>query len=127
MFKVDKKNFLIIGAIVETLSLILLIIGFALILGYKMNITNIITYMVFSTLAGGIAAALVFFRLKVWFFIYIIGLAVGFFEMYRSFFDAMSGWGDLVGVISLLIWPAMGLGVGLLVQLAIYLYRRLKK
>ncbi len=127
MFKLEKKNYLFLGAIIGILSFVLLFIGVKFVLGNEVNFNNMIAYLIFSLLAGGLASLLVFFRLKIAFLIYNIGLLIGYFEMYRAFLNGMGGWGDLVGVLSLFIWAAIGLGIGLVIQLGLYLYKRFKK
>ena len=47
---------------------------------------------------------------------FLIGLLVGFFEMFRTFLFVKSGWEDLTGIILLLTWAAIGLSVGGIIQ-----------
>jgi hypothetical protein len=39
----------------------------------------------------------------------------------------LSGWGDLAGILNLMMFTILGFGVGLLIELAYYLYKRFKK
>ncbi|OGO79140.1 MAG: hypothetical protein A2Y23_06210 [Clostridiales bacterium GWB2_37_7] len=126
MLKLDKKQYWIIGLCTVILSFIMLFIGIKVIAASQVSIENVLAYIVFSLLVGGVASALIFFRLKIAFLSYIAGLLLGFVLMYRTFLYDMSGWGDLIGVISLLIWTIIGLGTGLLVQLAFYLFKKYK-
>lgn len=126
MLKIEKNQYWKIGLVTMIATFILLFIGVKVVLGNEVFIENIIAYTIFSVLVGIVAACLVFFKLKLAFVSFILGLIVGFFEMYRAFLKDMSGWGDLAGIISLLMWVVIGLVVGLVFQLAYYLSKKHK-
>ena len=126
MLKLEKKQYWIVGLSVAMASFTLFFLSVKVVLGSQVTFKNIIAYMIFSLLVGAVASFFIFFRLKIAFLTFIIGLVLGFFEMYRAFFKGMSGWGDLVGVMLLGIWVIIGLGIGILVQLGLYLYKRFK-
>lgn len=127
MLKLDKKQYWIIGLIVTILSFAMLYIGIKVISANAVGVENIMGYIVFSVILGIVASALIFFRFKIAFLSFITGLLLGFFFMFKAFLYDMSGWGDLIGVVSLLIFTAIGLVAGMLIQLAYYLYKRYKK
>lgn len=81
----DKKNSWIIGLIVMLLSFVMLLMGIKVILGNELVVKNLVAFSGFSILAGTIALLLVFFRFKIVFMFFILGLVIGFFEMYRAF------------------------------------------
>jgi len=112
---------------VAIISFIMLFLGVKGVLAQEVNIQNILVYIGFSVLIGIVTSLLVFFRFKVIFVTFMVGLVVGFFEMYRAFIDGLSGWGDLVGILSLFIWVISGLVTGILAQLGYYLYKRFRK
>lgn len=126
MIKLERENFWTIGLSIFFISFLMLFIGIKIILGNELIVRNLLAFMGLSLLTGVIASALVYFRFKLSFIFFIAGLFIGFFEMYRAFLSDMSGWGDLIGIMSLFMWAITGLGVGLLVQFGRYLYRSLK-
>jgi hypothetical protein len=127
MLKLERKQYWIIGLTVAIASFITFFLGVKVVLGNEVTLKNITAFIIFSTLVGIVASILTFFTLKIAVITFIIGLIVGFFQMYISFLKDMSGWGDLVGVMSLVVWIIIGLAIGLLVQLGIYLYNKFKK
>ena len=127
MLNLDKNNFRVVGLTVTIISFLMLLIGVKVILGNELIARNILAFMGFSVLTGMIALLLVYFRFKLSAVLFIIGIGIGFFEMYRAFLGDMSGWGDLIGIMSLFMWSITGLGVGILVQFGRYLYRKLKR
>ena len=127
MLNLDKNNFRVVGLTVTIISFLMLLIGVKVILGNELIARNILAFMGFSVLTGMIALLLVYFRFKLSAVLFIVGLVIGFFEMYRAFLSDMSGWGDLIGIMSLFMWSITGLGVGILVQFGRYLYRKLKR
>jgi hypothetical protein len=127
MLKLEKKQYWVIGLITAILSFVLLFVGIKVISASLVSIQNIMAYIIFSALLGIVASALIFFRFKIAFLSFIAGLLLGYIFMYKAFLFDMTGWGDLIGVLSLLILTISGLGVGLLVQLGYYLYNKYKK
>jgi hypothetical protein len=127
MLKLERKQSWLVGLTVAIASFITFFIGVKLVLGNEITLRNITAYIIFSILVGIIASILTFFTLKIAAITFILGLIVGFFQMYISFLKDMSGWGDLVGVMSLVVWIIIGLAVGLLIQLGIYLKNKFKK
>jgi len=127
MLNLDKKKYWIVGLSVAIISFIMLFLGVKGVLAQEVNTQNILVYIGFSVLIGIVTSLLVFFRFKVIFVTFMVGLVVGFFEMYRAFIDGLSGWGDLVGILSLFIWVISGLVTGILAQTGYYLYKRFRK
>lgn len=123
----EKKNFWAVGIIVGMSTFSLLLIGIKVILGNELIARNLLAFIGLSLLTGIIALFLVYFKLKLSAALFIIGLVIGFFEMYRAFLGDMSGWGDLIGIMSLFMWSITGLVVGILVQVGRFLYRKFKK
>jgi hypothetical protein len=127
MLKLERKNFWIIGLCAAILSFILFAVGMNVYSEMPLSVQNYMAYMVFSLIVGVVAAALIYFRLKIAFFTFSIGLVLGFILMFNAFVYNSTGWGDLIGIINLMMWTILGLVVGLLIQLGIYLYKRFKK
>ena len=95
MSKLNKKNCLIIGLITTFSSFILLFIGIRFILGNEIVAKNIIAFAIFSILSGITISLLMLYQLKIVYTGFIIGLAVGFLLMYRTFLQEASDWRDL--------------------------------
>ncbi|MEG0774274.1 hypothetical protein [Clostridium sp.] len=127
MLKLERKQCWLVGLTVAIASFIMFFIGVKVVLGNEITFKNITAYIIFSSLVGIVASILTFFTLKIASITFILGLIIGFFQMYISFLKDMSGWGDLVGVMSLVVWIIIGLAAGLLIQLGIYLYKKIKK
>lgn len=124
MSKSNKKNYLIAGIAAAFLSFILLFIGIKVVLGNDIVTRNIMAFMGFSTLVGIIISVSVLFGFRIVYSSFAVGLAVGFLLMYRAFFQDMSGWSDLIGLISMFAFALIGLGAGVLGQLGYKLFRK---
>lgn len=127
MLILEKKNFWKIGLCVAILSFISFAIGMNVNSAMELSINNYFGYMVFSLIVGVVAAIFIYFRLKIAFLSFAVGLIMGFLFMFRAFLSELSGWEDLIGVMNLMMWSVLGLGVGLVIQLGTYLYKRFKK
>ncbi len=123
----EKEHYRTTGLLSAIVSFILLFMGVRAVLGNEVGLRNIVAFLGFSIAVGLVASCLTFFKMRPALIAFLAGLAVGFLMMYRSFLDGTSGWGDLVGIISLLTWVIIGLCAGLLIQLSFYLYRRYKR
>jgi hypothetical protein len=123
--KKAKRQFWVIWAVVTISSFGLLYAGVRLLLGNPVNMQNIMAYIIISLTFGIISGALFLFKRKYAFILFIAGLAVGFFEMSRLFLGNSGGWGDLIGLISLFTWAAIGLAGGAVVELCRVLYRKI--
>ncbi|MDF2567527.1 MAG: hypothetical protein K0R90_983 [Oscillospiraceae bacterium] len=126
MHKLKKHYFWIIGLGVAILSFILLCISFAYTLKVGLELQNFIAFSVLSIIYGGASAGLYLMKPKAGFVIFIISLIVGFFEMFRVYLKDMDGWGDLVGLMSLLLFSAIGLVAGLVLQLVIFIVKKVQ-
>ncbi len=123
--KKAKRQFWLIWAIVMIASFGLLFAGVRLLLGNPVTVQNTIAYLLVSFTFGIISGALFLFKRKYAFVFFIAGLIVGFFEMSRIFVGNLDGWGDLVGLISLFTWAAIGLASGAAAELCHVIYLRI--
>ncbi len=121
-----KYKSLIIGIIVAALSFIIFYTGMMLVAGRDVS-DNIMPYAGASLIAGLVSAIFFHFKLKYSFNIFLIGIFIGFFEMFRNFLSDQNGWEDLAGIISLMFWVIIGFFAGLIVQGVVYLYKKFKK
>ncbi len=124
---IDRHRYLLMGMGLTILTMIFFHIGIREILGHEVGIRNIAVYLIFSLVIGLLASAFMFYRLRIVLVLFVSGWAIGFFEMYRAFINGMSGWGDLVGIMSLFTWCILGLGLGLIIQIGYYIYKKLKE
>lgn len=124
-----KSNSKYIGLIffcVAILSFALLFFGVKYLLGNPVTIQNIAAYIILSLIFGAISSTLYFLKLKIMSSVFALGLLVGFIEMYRAFLESRSGWEDLVGLLSLFTWMAIGLCAGTLLQIIFHFYCKLR-
>jgi len=125
--KQDNKNrVLTVGLIVSIISFLVLYVGVKVVLSNEIIMTNIIAYIILSLILGGITSILYYFKLNIAVMLFSLGIVIGSFEMYRKFIDGMDGWGDLAGLMSFLAWIIIGLSSGLVVQLIVHLYKKMK-
>lgn len=122
-----EKNQLLRGLGLSLLSFILLIIGVGILLGVSLHLQNLAVYFVFSVLAGFIYLILSGYELTIVLFLFMTGLLVGFIEMYRAFWQGLEGWGEIVGILALLIWPTLGIFIGGIIQIIVFLYKKYQK
>ena len=121
-----ERNYGKVAGITIIISLFLLILGVKYVLGQDLVIRNFIAFAVISVLIGTIAGALLFYKLKIAYYAFTAGVFIGFFELFRSFISGNDGWGDLVGILSLFIFTAMGLVIGLIIEGILYLVKKNK-
>lgn len=121
-----EKNFGKIGGIVALSSFFLLIFSVRYILGNPLVFKNFIAFAVFSLIVGVFCAALLLYKLKIAFGIFIFSLFIGFFELFRAFLNETNGWSDLIGIVTLFMATSFGLALGLIVQLIVYFVRKNK-
>lgn len=102
----------------------LLILGVRYVLGQDLVIMNVLAFAAFSVVIGVLAGSLLLYKLHKTFYIFAIGLFIGFFEMYRSFITGPKEFGDLAGILSLFIFTAFGFVFGLIVEAIYFLLRK---
>ncbi|MFJ8064831.1 hypothetical protein ACIQYS_09380 [Psychrobacillus sp. NPDC096426] len=120
------KNYNKIAGIMIVLSMFLLILGVRYVLGQDLVVMNFVAFAAFSVAVGVIAGATLMYRLHKAFYIFTLGLAIGFIELFRSFLVGKEQWGDLVGILSLFIFTSFGLVIGLIVEGVLYLIKKNK-
>ncbi|MDF2631612.1 MAG: hypothetical protein K0Q85_208 [Caproiciproducens sp.] len=121
----SKRNFWIIWLIVTTISFLLFFLGIKFILGSQITVQNTMAYIIVSLVFGAVSSCLYLLKLKIACVALIAGILVGFFEMYRMFFNDLNGWGDLVGLMSLFTWMVIGLCAGAVGQFGYFLYKKI--
>ena len=127
MLSLAKKRYWAAGLSVAAYSFVVLFVFPRTFLKMEIPAENLVNYVVFAVLTGVIAALFVYYRLTIAFLLYMTGLVVGFVLMFKAFIYDMTGWGDLIGIVSLMMWVVIGLGAGLLMQLAYYLFKRFRR
>lgn len=120
------KNYNKIAGIMIVLSMFLLILGVRYVLGQDLVVMNFVAFAAFSVAIGVIAGALLMYKLHKAFYIFTVGLALGFIELFRSFLAGTEEFGDLVGILSLFIFTSFGLVIGLIVEGVLYLIKKTK-
>ncbi|MBD7944306.1 MULTISPECIES: hypothetical protein [Psychrobacillus] len=118
------KNYGKIAGFIIVASLFLLILGVRYVLGQDLVVMNFIAFAAFSIVTGVIAGAMLFYNLHKAFYLFTFGLAIGFIDLFRSFIINTGGNGDLLGILSLFIFTAFGLVLGMIVEAIFYLIKK---
>jgi hypothetical protein len=121
-----ENNFGKIGVVAGLLTFVLLIVGIRNVLGQPIEILNFVAFSVFGLIIGIIIASILFYKLKIAFYMFSSFLLIAFLEMYRNFIMNANGQGDLIGVLSLFIITSFGLGLSLIVQFIVILLNKKK-
>ena len=119
------KNYGKIAGFIIVASLFLLILGVRYVLGQDLVIMNFIAFAAFSIVAGVVAGAMLFYHLHKAFYLFTIGLAIGFIDLFRSFIINTEGNGDLIGILSLFMFSAFGLVIGIIVEAILYVTKKM--
>lgn len=120
------KNYGKIAISIIFISLFLLILGVKYVLHQDLVIMNLLAFAAFSIVIGVLAGAMLLYKLHKAFYIFTVGLLIGFFEMFRSFITGPEEFGDLAGILSLFIFTAFGFVIGLIVEAIYYLSKKNK-
>ena len=115
------------GAITGLLTFILMGVGVRNVLGETLELMNIIAFAIFGLIIGTANAALLFYKLRIAFPIFLVAVVLGFFEFFRSFLTDINGQGDLIGILSLFMITSFGLGLALFTEFVVYLVRKNKE
>ena len=121
-----NANYKTLGVLVMSITLFLLLLGVGVLLDQPLTTSNVVTIIAYGLAAGLFAGALAFLNLKIGVLIFLIGLAIGFFEMFRSFLFSSGEFGDLAGLLSLFIFTAFGLVLAAIVEGIRYLIAKSK-
>jgi hypothetical protein len=127
MFKINKKFAIPVGISFFVLTFALFYIGVALILGNPLVLENYLAFAVFSLLVGIISACFIFFSLSIGFLIFSLGYVIGFGSMFLAFYDRMTGWGDLIGLIQMMFILGIGLATAVIVEIVLLIVKKVKK
>lgn len=119
-----ENNQLLRGIGLSLICFILLVAGVGILLDVSLQLQNLAVYFVFSVLAGFIYLLLSGYELTIVLFFFMTGLLVGFIEMYRAFWQGLEGWGEIIGILALLIWPTIGIILGVIIQIGVYFYKK---
>jgi hypothetical protein len=116
-----ENNYGKIGVVAGLVSFVLLVVGLRNVLGHDMEILNFVAFSVFSLIIGIAFTTLLFYKLKIAFYMFSVVFVIAFFELFRSYIQDINGQGDLIGILSLFIITSFGLGLALIVQFAVRL------
>ena len=119
------KNYGKIAGFIIVASLFLLILGVRYVLGQELVIMNFIAFAAFSIVAGVTAGAMLLYNLHKAFYLFTFGLAIGFIDLFRSFIINPEGNGDIIGILSLFMFSAFGLVIGIIIEAVLYLIKKM--
>lgn len=122
-----KHKWLLTGAAIALITFVLILAGMLNVNFGAVSAQNIMGYIIFSLVLGMIAAVLQRFALDFVLLFFIGGIGIGFFQMFRSFGDKSSGWGDLAGIAFLITYIIIGLLAGIFAQVYIWFVNKIKK
>lgn len=122
-----ERHFGKVGAISGLLTFMLLITAVRNVLGYELEIKNIIAFAIFGLIIGAACAILLFYKLRIAFPIFLVALVFGFFDLFRNFLSDNEGFGELMGILSLFMFTSFGIGLALIVEGIVYLIRKNKQ
>lgn len=122
-----KYKWLITGAAIALIVFVLMLIGMLSLNSGDVSAQNIISYIIFSLILGAVAAVLQRLSLDYVLLFFIGGIGIGFFQMFRSFGDKSSGWGDLAGIAYLISYIGIGLLAGVFAHTYIWFVNKIKK
>lgn len=118
----EKRMFWILWACVSLASFLALLIGVKYILKSPVEPRNLAVYLVTALLFGAVDATLFLLRMKIAAATFFLGVAAGFFEMFRAFLSDLNGWQDLAGLMLLFLWIGVGLTAGILCEIIRYFF-----
>lgn len=113
-----------IGFFTGLTSFVLLILGVRTVLGQELEWKNYVAFGIFGLIVGIFSSLLLFYKLKIAFRIFMVAVALGFAELFRSFIMNTDGFGDLAGILSLFIITSFGLGIAFMVQAVVMVVRK---
>jgi len=108
-------------------SFVLLILGVRTILGQTLIFKNYLTFGIFGLIIGTFSFLLLFYHLKIAFWIFMVAVVIGFAEFFRSLLVNPNNMGDVLGILSLFIISSFGLGLAFIVQFIVILMRKNNK
>lgn len=126
MIKNRKKNSLIIGIVISFLTFILLFIGVRFILTNEITVQNYVAYTILSIIVGVLSGIFYYFNLRISLITFILGILLGFFNMYTIFINDFGGWNDLIGFMTFLFWVIGGLAIGLFIHFLQFIIKKWK-
>jgi hypothetical protein len=126
MKKNQKKNSLLIGMVISVLTFLLLFIGVKFILTNEITIQNYVAYIILSVIVGVLSGIFYYFNLRIPLITFIVGVLLGFFNMYTIFINDFDGWNDLIGFMTFFFWVIGGLAIGLFIQFILYIIKKWK-
>lgn len=121
-----ERHFGKFGIFTGILSFVLLVVGLRNVLGHEVEIMNFIAFVVFSLIIGISFSSILFYQLKFAFAIFGIAIIIAFFDMFRNFILDINGQGDALGILSLFIFSSFGLGIALIVEFLVKLFKKRK-
>ncbi|WP_432352403.1 hypothetical protein [Sporosarcina sp. A2] len=115
-----------IGLFTGLTTLVLFIVGVRTIGGVELGWKNYLAFSVFGLTVGLIALLLLFYKLRIAFWFFMVGMVISFEEFFRSILTIDGELGQSIAVLSIYIFSSFSLGVGLIVQFIVILLRKNK-
>ncbi|WP_342438790.1 hypothetical protein NSS79_06970 [Paenibacillus sp. FSL L8-0436] len=123
-----KSNRWFVWFLIYTLILwLLLALHRFLLLGENFDLPVFARFAALALVVSGILHSFGWFGAKLVWLISTIGIVFGLGTMYQYTYQDMSGWEDLAGFLSLIVFTAGGFVLGLIVEGSYLLIRKLRK
>ncbi len=123
----QRRIALLAGLIATLLNAASFALGVGLLLGNPLHLQNILAIGIFSLIIGAIIFVFLLFKLIYAFTVFTAAFLAGSALMLTTFSKGVSGWEDLIGLITYMFLLGIGLSIGLLLELIVYLVKRSKK
>ena len=115
-----------IGLFTGLSTLVLFIVGVRTIGGHDLDWKNYLAFSVFGLTVGLLAVLLLFYKLKIAFWFFAVGMVISFEEFFRSILMIEGELGQSIGILSLYTVSSFSLGIGLIVQFIVILMKKNK-
>lgn len=116
-----------IGLFTGLSTLIFFIVGIRTISGNELDWKNYLTFSIFGLTVGLLVVLLLFYKFKIAFWFFMVGMVISFEEFFRSILMIEGELGQSIAILSLYMFSSFSLGIGLIVQLIVILIKKNKQ
>ena len=122
----NNKKLIFQSLVISIVTFTAFYVAIGLFLKNQLYMENIIAMIIFSTIIGLTAFGLGYFKLRIAFYLFVIGHFLGLILMANAYLSDVSGWEEIIGFLSYMIFLGGGLVGGLVIQTIYYIYKQSK-
>lgn len=122
-----NKNIIIQSVIISVVTFISFYFMIAVLLDNELIADNILAMSIYSLLVGLVAFVMTYYKLRIAFYLFVLGHFIGMGFMAYAYLSDVSGWEEIIGFLSYMIFLVGGLVLGLIIQVIYYFYSISKK